>query len=58
MLPQPREIREDHVFKELLKICPGLQDRLTNGSEEEIELVADLVYLIVPHLIALTSPVS
>jgi hypothetical protein len=31
------------VFHELLKMCPGLEDRLTSSSEEEIGLIADLV---------------
>lgn len=30
---------------ELLKICNGLEERLLEGSEEEIELIADLVSL-------------
>jgi len=43
ILLQPREIREYLVFMELLKMCPGLEDRLVKGDEEETELVADLV---------------
>jgi hypothetical protein len=38
-----RERREDHLFNELLRMCPGLKDRLIDGSDEEIGLVVDLV---------------
>ena len=31
------------MFEDLLKHCPGLEDRLTNSSEDEVELIADLV---------------
>ena len=34
---------EESVFQELLKICDGLQEKLLASSEEEVELVADLV---------------
>lgn len=37
------ERREDSIFKDLLKICHGLKDRLLASSPEEIELIADLV---------------
>jgi hypothetical protein len=52
MLLEPRELREDIVFQELLKICPGLEKRLTDSSEEEIELVTDLVYPLLSSLLA------
>jgi hypothetical protein len=42
-------MREDSVFLDLLKICPGLEERLTNSSEEEIELIADLVHKNTPY---------
>ncbi len=38
-----REIRERLVFMDLLKICPGLETRLTEGSEEDVEYTASLV---------------
>lgn len=31
------------MFQELLKQCPGLKDRLLNNSDEEIDMVAELV---------------
>jgi hypothetical protein len=38
-----RERREDRVFRELLKLCHGLEERLFSSSAEEVELIADLV---------------
>jgi hypothetical protein len=38
-----RERREDGVFRALLKLCYGLEERLLNASAEEVELIADLV---------------
>ena len=40
-----RQQRELHVFKSLLMLVPGLQDRLGHKSmtEEEIQLIGDLV---------------
>jgi hypothetical protein len=38
-----RERREHIVFKQLLQMIPGLQERLVNGSEEDLLHVADLV---------------
>jgi hypothetical protein len=38
-----RELREDRVFGELLKLCAGLDERLKRSSEEEVGLVVDLV---------------
>ena len=40
-----REIREELVFKELLKLCPDLEERIMNNSEEEVGIIADLVSL-------------
>jgi hypothetical protein len=37
------ERREDNLFRELLNICVGLEDRLLSGSDEEVEFVADMV---------------
>jgi hypothetical protein len=41
--PASRERREDKIFHELLKLCHGLDERLSNSSAEEVELMADLV---------------
>jgi hypothetical protein len=38
-----REIREHLIFMELLKLCPDLEERLLNSSEEEVEILAELV---------------
>ena len=38
-----RERREHRVFQELLKSVPGLEERLLQGSEEEVDIIADLV---------------
>ena len=40
----PRERREHRVFKQLLQSIPGLEERLVKGSEEDIVLVADVVF--------------
>lgn len=38
-----RERREHEVFKQLLQITPGLEERLMTGSEEEVLHICDLV---------------
>lgn len=38
-----RERQEDNVFRELLKMCHGLEDRLLDGSNEDVTNIADLV---------------
>lgn len=38
-----RERQEDKVFRELLKMCHGLEDRLLDGSDEDVTNIADLV---------------
>lgn len=40
-----RERREHFVFQELLKICPGLQERLVDSSEEEVKILAGLILI-------------
>jgi hypothetical protein len=40
-----RERREHRVFKQLLQAIPGLEERLMKGSDEDIVLVADLVFV-------------
>lgn len=51
--PLNSERREDSVFKDLLKMCLGLKDRLLASSPEEIELIADLVttYILQPFFL-------
>ena len=50
-----RERREYCVYRLLLQMVPGLEERLLNGSEEEILHVADLVRH--PSPITLTTAV-
>jgi hypothetical protein len=38
-----RERREHRVFQQLLRMVPGLEERIMEGSGEEIGHVADLV---------------
>jgi len=38
-----RERREHRVFRQLLQIVPGLEERLLSGSEAEILHIADLI---------------
>ena len=38
-----RERREHQVFEELLRSIPGLEERLVQGSEDEVDVVAELV---------------
>ena len=38
-----RERREYRVYRSLLCMIPGLEERLVNGSDEETRMVADLV---------------
>ncbi|KIM71880.1 hypothetical protein PILCRDRAFT_16629 [Piloderma croceum F 1598] len=39
----PEERREHRVFKDLLLMVPGLEERLTKGSNEDIVHIADLI---------------
>ena len=43
-----RERWEHRVFEELLRSVPGLEERLLHGSEEEVDIVAELVSFFVP----------
>ena len=46
-LPSPfRERREHRVFKELIRIVPGLEERFMRSSEEEIGMISDLVIVL------------
>lgn len=38
-----REQREHTIFRALLNMVPNLEERIMNGSQEEVKLVADLV---------------
>ena len=48
------EALEHFVFEDLLMHCPGLEDKLAKSSEEEVELIADLVLFSHVQLIAWT----
>jgi len=39
-----RERQEDRVFVQLLQAIPGLEEHLMKGSDEDIVLVAELVF--------------
>jgi hypothetical protein len=41
-----RELREHRVFSRLLQMIPGLEDRLMEGSNENVIHVAELVCII------------
>ena len=38
-----REQREDRVFKLLIQIIPGIEDRLVEGADEDVVHIAELV---------------
>ena len=38
-----RERQEDGIFKSLLKLYHGLEDRLANAETEEVQMIGDLV---------------
>lgn len=38
-----RERQEDSVFRTLLRMCHGLEDRLLDGSDDVVTDIADLV---------------
>ncbi|KAH6918194.1 hypothetical protein BKA70DRAFT_1088146 [Coprinopsis sp. MPI-PUGE-AT-0042] len=42
-LSENEERREHEIYKQLLKLSPGLEDRLCNGSDEDIFHVAELI---------------
>ncbi|KAH6869378.1 hypothetical protein BKA70DRAFT_1379688 [Coprinopsis sp. MPI-PUGE-AT-0042] len=39
----PQEKREHEIYQTLLKLSPGLEDRLCNGSDEDVFHVAELI---------------
>jgi hypothetical protein len=39
----PREIREDRAFQELIRMCPGMKERLAESTDEDIRRMADSV---------------
>ena len=43
-----RQRREYGVYKQLMKMIPGLEERLLQGSEEEILHIADMVRPFLP----------
>jgi hypothetical protein len=44
-----RERQEDQIFRALLKLCHGLEDRLADAEPEEVQLIGDLASVF--HLI-------
>ena len=47
-----RDRREHRIFKQLLQMVPGLEQRLMNSPEEELVLVADLVRFVHPRVLS------
>lgn len=43
----PRERREHRIFQELLRSVAGLEERLMQGGDEEVDLIAELASVIV-----------
>jgi hypothetical protein len=41
-----REQQEDRIFRALLKLCHGLEDRLADAEPEEVQLIGDLVCVV------------
>jgi hypothetical protein len=44
-----REPREHRIFTTLLHMVPGLEERLTNGSDEEVASIAEKVRRVFNH---------
>ena len=38
-----REKMEHDIYLKLLKLCPGLEDRVKKSSDQEIHYIADMV---------------
>jgi hypothetical protein len=50
----PRERREHRVFQELLKSVAGLEERLMQGGDSEVDVVAELVSIMVSYAFGLS----
>lgn len=37
------ELSENRIYSELLKLSPGLEERINTGSEQDLHYVADMV---------------
>jgi hypothetical protein len=46
-----REQQEDRIFHELLKLCHGPDERLTDAEPEELQLIGDLVSVFLHMLV-------
>ena len=42
------EVAEQNIYTNLLKLSPGLEERLNMGTAEDIHYVADMVEIIPP----------
>jgi hypothetical protein len=51
LLPYLRERREHRIFRVLLDMVPGLEDRLMEGSEDNVVAIAGLVWFLGYNLI-------
>jgi len=43
LINYPREHREHRIFRTLLQMVPGLEERLIEGTNEDLLHIADLV---------------
>lgn len=53
-----RERREAKVYRSLMKMVPGLEERLVEGSEEEVFIVSELVIIHEIYLCRRTDSLS
>jgi hypothetical protein len=42
-MADPRERREHRIFRVLIRMVPGLEERLMDGSDEDVVHIAELV---------------
>jgi hypothetical protein len=47
-MSRTRERREHRIFQDLLKSVVGLEERLMQGGDEEVDVVAELASTITP----------
>ena len=40
------ELKEHEIYKQLLALSPGLEERLCTGSDQEIHYVSDMVRVV------------
>jgi hypothetical protein len=45
-----RDQREHRVYKQLLRMAPGLEERILTGSDEDVNHVVDMVSNTIPSI--------